>query len=516
MLISHFKKLIFLLPAVLILSFQPGTGDPVIKEWESKFIKQENDGSLKYTPDEKGNIIPDFSRVGFYGGDQSIPEVPVVKTVSPTGTDNDETAIQAAIDEVSKRTMDKNGFRGTILLKRGVYKIPGSIRIAASGIVLRGEGDGAGDTRLLATAKKQVDLISVSGQGNISEIKGSRVKITDAYVPTGAFSFQVADASSFGKGDKIILFRPGSDQWIRDLKMDQIEAREGTKQWQPKEYDLSFERVITKIERNKIFIDNPVMMPMETKYGGAEIYKYNFEGRIRHVGIERLYCESEFETDTSENHGWDAISFNKIEHSWIRHVTAKYFGYSCVNLGSQAKNISVLNSNCFEHKSVITGGRRYSFNNDGQLNLFINCHATDGRHDFVTGARVCGPNAFVHCSAKRTHADIGPHHRWAVGTLFDNITTVGEINIQDRGNWGSGHGWAGVTQVVWNCTVKRAAIQNPWASGKNYCIGLKGEKFEGRFKGRPDAEWEGQNKEGLKPVSLYEAQLKARRVNQGK
>jgi hypothetical protein len=97
-----------------------------------------------------------------------------------------------------------------------------------------------------------------------------------------------------------------------------------------------------------------------------------------------------------------------------------------------------------------------------------------------------------------------------MGTLYDNITTDGEINVQDRGNWGSGHGWAGVTQIIWNCTVKRAAIQSPWASGLNYCIGLKGEKYEGRFKGRPDAVWEGQNKDGLQPASLYMAQLKAR------
>jgi hypothetical protein len=65
--------------------------------------------------------------------------------------------------------------------------------------------------------------------------------------------------------------------------------------------------------------------------------------------------------------------------------------------------------------------------------------------------------------------------------------------------------------VVWNCTVKRAAIQNPWASGKNYCIGLKGNKYQGRLPGRPDAEWEGQNEKGLQPESLYLAQMKARK-----
>lgn len=499
-------KMVCLLLLVANFSFQVPS-----PTWESKFIKVNKDGSLKYTPDDKGNIIPDFSRVGYYSGDKAIPNIPVVKTIEPAANGTSEEVIKAAIEEVSKKPPGKDGFRGAILLKKGTYKIPEDIRIEASGIVLRGEGDDINGTRIVALSKKQVSLINVSGKGNIMEIKGTRVKVTDEYVPVGTFSFTVSSASNFTKGDKIIVFRPGTDQWIQDLKMDKIEERNGTKQWQAKEYDLQFERVITKIEGNKVFIDNPIVMAMETKYGGAEIYKYSFEGRISHVGIENLYCESEFEKDTSENHAWNAISFNKIEQGWIRNVTAKYFGFSCVNLGGDAKNISVLNSNCFDHKSVITGSRRYSFNNNGQLNLFMNCQTSDGRHDYVTGARVCGPNVFYNCTSKTTHADIGPHHRWSAGTLYDNIVTDGDINVQDRGNWGSGHGWAGVTQVIWNCTVKRAAIQNPWAGGVNYCIGLKGEKYSGRLNGRPDAEWEGQNQEGLQPASLYVAQLKARK-----
>jgi len=500
-----FQRAIFILSAITILSFQPS-----IALWESKFIKVNKDGSLKYIPDEKGNIIPDFSRVGYYAGDKTIPDVAVVKTIEPAASGTSEAIIQSAIDEVSKKPLDKNGFRGTILLKKGTYKIPEEIRIASSGIVLRGEGDNSNGTRLVAMSKKQVSLINVSGKGSITEIKNTRVKITDEYVPVGSFSFTVSSVSGFSKGDKIIVFRPGTEQWIKDLKMDQIEERDGTKQWQAKEYDLQFERIITKIEGNKVFIDNPIVLAMEPKYGGGEIYKYSFDGRISHVGIENLYCESEFESDTAENHAWNAITFNRIEQGWIRNVTAKYFGFSCVNLENLAKNISVLNSNCYDHKSIITGSRRYSFCNNGQLNLFMNCKATDGRHDYVTGARTNGPNVFYNCTAAKTHADIGPHHRWSSGTLYDNITTDGEINVQDRGNWGSGHGWAGVTQVVWNCTVKRAAIQSPWASGKNYCIGLKGEKYDGRLPGRPDAEWEGQNKDGLQPVSLYMSQLKAR------
>jgi hypothetical protein len=278
-------------------------------------------------------------------------------------------------------------------------------------------------------------LIAVSGSGKEEADESSRVKITDAYVPVGSFSFTVQSTAKFKTGDNVIVYRTANDQWVKDLKMDQIVAREGTKQWQPKEYNISFERVITKIEGNKVFIDQPIVMAMEEKYGGAELYKYNFNGRINHVGIENLYCESEYANDTAENHGWHAVLFDKIENGWIRNITSKYFGYSCVNLDYNAKYISVLDCHSLDPKSQITGGRRYSFNNDGQMNFFVNCTATEGRHDYVTGARVRGPNVFYNCSATNTHADIGPHHRWAMGTLYDNITTDGEINVQDRGNW---------------------------------------------------------------------------------
>jgi len=497
----------FLAAVSIILSFRS------VHEYflESKYIKVNKNGSLTYVPDNKGNIIPDFSRVGYYGGDKQIPDIPVVKTIYPAVDGSSEQIIQSAINEISRLPLNKNGFRGTILLKKGVYKIPGTISIEASGIVLRGEGGTNEGTKLLSTAKKQLSLVSISGSGNIKEIPATKIKIINEYVPVGTHSFSVASAKNFKKADKIIIYRPGTLSWIKDLKMDQIEERVGTKQWQPGEYNIQFERVITKVEGNKIFIDNPIVMAMETKYGGGEIFKYNFPGRISNTGIENIYFESEFESDTAENHAWVAIEFNKVENGWVRNVTSRYFGNSCVSLDNLAKNISVLNSNCFDAKSVITGSRRYSFSNNGQLNLFMNCNTTEGRHDYVTGARTCGPNVFVNCTSKNTHADIGPHHRWSMGTLYDNITTDGEINVQDRGNWGSGHGWAGVTQVIWNCSVKRAAVQNPWVSGKNYCIGLRGEKYEGRLKGRPDGDWEGLNETGILPSSLYLAQLKARR-----
>ncbi|MXV14925.1 hypothetical protein [Hufsiella ginkgonis] len=495
-----------LLPVLVFSAFrleEPG--------WQSRYVKISKDGALTYVPDEKGNIIPDFSRVGYHQGDQPIPDVPVVKTISPAASGDSRQMIQDAINEVARRTPDAKGFRGAILLKKGTYLIPGTITVNAGGIVLRGEGDTPQGTRLVAAGKGQRTLLTITGSGTLTEVRGSRVKITDPFVPVGAFSFNVTSAAGFKAGDPVVLFRPGTENWIHDLKMDQIDAREGTKQWQPGEYDLKYERVITKITGNKIFLDNPVVMEMETKYGGGELCKYTFAGRSAECGVENLYFESAYAGDIDEDHGWTAVQFSKTENGWARNITSRYFGNSCVSIGGTAKYITVTDSKCLDAKSVITGSRRYSFNVDGQLNLVMNCQATEGRHDYVTGARVTGPNVFYNCTAKNTHADIGPHHRWATGTLFDNIVTDGEINVQDRGKMGSGHGWSGANQVMWNCTVASAAVQDPWVSARNYSIGTQGKIAPGAIPDRNKATWEGQNKKGLTPKSLYMAQLMARK-----
>jgi hypothetical protein len=474
--------------------------------WQSVHITPTGN-KLQYHPDSLGNIIPDFSGVGYMRGMSAIPQVPVVKTIMASGSD-DGKIIQQAIDQVASMPAGKNGFRGAILLKKGTYYVEGTIHVNVPGMVLRGEG---GETILVARGNVKHTLLAVTGTGSPTEIAGTRKKIKDTYVPTGAKSFQLHNVEGLKVGDRIMVLRPGTAKWISDLQMDKILPKEDTKQWTPKEYDLKFERIITKISGNKIFLDNPVVMALDRNYGGGEIYRYTFDGRISNCGIENIYLRSEYESDTAENHGWDAVSFNRVENGWVRNVTAQFFGYSCVNLGNFSKWITVDYCTSLDPKSIITGGRRYSFNNDGQMNLVMNCHASGGRHDYVTGAQVCGPNVFYNCTAEKTHADIGPHHRWAVGTLYDNIVTDGEINVQDRGNWGTGHGWAGATQVIWNCTALRAAIQDPWVSAKNYCIGLQAIPYDGRLKGRRATIWEGRNKKGLVPGSLFLAQLKDRK-----
>lgn len=374
---------------------------------------------------------------------------------------------------------------------------------------MRGEGDAEGETLLRATGKQQRSLLKISGDGNYVEDQAKGHVVQSIYIPVGSKYVVVDDGRDFQKGASVLLSYELNAAWIKAVKMDQIIAREGTKQWTTKEYKLKFERVIAAISGDTLFLDNPVVMAIDPQFGKVSVVPFKFPGRIQEVGVENLRFESEFANETDENHGWIAVELDKVENAWVRNITARYFGYAAVSLGAFAKQTSVINSKCLDPKSQITGGRRYSFNNNGQLNLFTQLYTTEGRHDYVTGARTLGPNVFSLSTATNTHADIGPHHRWAVGTLYDQITTDGEINVQDRGNWGSGHGWAGVTQVLWNCKVRGATVQRPWASGQNFAIGVRGEKIPGRFKDRPMGFWENQNKK-MRIESLYEQQLNDR------
>src|SRR5262249_15033263 len=146
------------------------------------------DGKLEYRPDAQGNRIPDFSYAGYRGGGVRLPDVPVAMRVSPVDGDDGAT-IQAAIDEVSKLTPDADGVRGAVLLTKGTYEIGGSVSIKASGVVLRGEGQGPDGTVIKATGTGQRNVINIAGVGNRTEVAGTRKAMTDSYVPVGTRSF---------------------------------------------------------------------------------------------------------------------------------------------------------------------------------------------------------------------------------------------------------------------------------------------------------------------------------------
>lgn len=479
----------------------------------SSYVFPAWDGNLLYQPDGEADRIPDFANVGYGSGIYALPgtpggvTVPTRVTLDPTA--GDQTArIQAAINQVQQMPLDANGFRGAVRLNAGEYPISGQLRITASGVVLRGIGWGMDNgTRLRATGTSQRSLIQVAGSGSRQRVGAVR-NIVDKVVPVGARSFRLDNVSGLAIGDTVRVTRPSTANWIQDIYMDRLAMP-----WQPGSKNLFWDRVITRIEGNWVTLDAPLTNSLEQRYGGGTLYEYTWPGRLENVGIENMLGRSDYGSSTDENHSWRFIEMDSVQNAWVRHVRGFSFAYAVVDLKDNAKWVTVQDVHMIDPVSVITGGRRYSFNVDGELNLVRDSSARRGRHDFVNGAQTAGPNVFVDSRADLAYSDTGPHHRWSAGTLFDNLTVSGhQINVQNRGNSGTGHGWAGANMVIWNSTASGGYIvQNP-PTAQNWLIGSTGpiRTGSGYVGPRPTPTTPDSHGVRVEPRSLYHAQLQER------
>lgn len=489
---------------------------------ESQWVQTGVTGRLIYVPDAEGDHILDFSNVGYQGrGADLIPNnVPTVATISPISGD-DTASIQAAINQVAAMPLGPDGYRGAVLLQAGTYDIDSQLEIRASGIVLRGEGRGTGDTVLHGrnplsggTNPNQRPLIRVYGNGSRSNI-GSTRNMIDKVVPAGARSFRVDSTSGFSVGDTVRIERPSTQSWIDAVGMDN--PPDGDPPWEPGTMNIRYDRVITRIEGDRIFVDAPLVNSFDVQFGGGTVREYSWSGAIENIGIENLRGDTDFTSATDEDHAWEFISIgesqtnNRAQNVWVRNIAAAHFGDSAVVANPGSKWVAVDDAVSVTPVSQIAGERRYTYDLSGELGFVTNSQADEGRHDFVNNStRPPGPNVFHNSISTNANNDSGPHQRWATGTLFDNITVQGDgINARNRGSLGTSHGWSGANMVVWNSTADSFIIQNP-PTAQNWLVGSTGTIVEDTtFGPQPSGNYDAHST----PVatggttSLYEAQF---------
>jgi len=482
----------------------------IINAQTSQLLGFDTNGKLTYVADAKGNKIPDYSYVGYHHSEKAIPMVPIIKTINAIQGDN-LIHIQNAIDELENLQPDNNGFRGALLLKAGRYEVNGILKIKKSGIVLRGEGKG---TILIATQKVKSDFIIFEGSANPEKLKTSRKKILDSYVPVGTQSVTVENGHSFQKGDAIMIERKPNQDWIKMLGMDNLSKGDPKiKNWTTSQYTVSYRRKVLNVVGNKIYFDAPIVDLIDPTYAEGFVYKYSWEGKMEEVGIENIQLDSYYASEEDENHSWNAVTFKNVENGWATKVYANYFTYSCISIEKSSMKITVDSCEMRNHKGIVTGGRMYSFNVLGEQNLVKNCISEKGRHDYVTGATVAGPNVFYKSKAINSQSTTGPHHRWSTGLLFDTIEIEGnKIGVENRMESGSGHGWAGATCMLWNCKANEIIIQDPPGDHTNWAIGCVGKHVDKGCCNNPAQPFgyiESKDK-NVKPESLFEKQLSDR------
>lgn len=464
-----------------------------------------DDGKLHYTPDSLGNRVVDFSYAGYEAGNKGIPNADV-KVIVPAKAEDATLRIQSAIDYVSSLPADRNGIRGAVLLERGQHVIHGSLSIEKSGVVIRGNGAVNDKTTLVGAGLSRETIIRISGRNDLEKEKP--VEVTDEYVTVNALTFNIASASGLKVGDRIQIQRPSTKEWIRLLGMEEFGGETGWLGWKPGQRDIIWDRTITAISGNRITIDAPLTTALERKYGGGFITKYNWAGRIGHVGVENLFIKSTFDSTNSkdEEHRWMGVTLENVENAWVRQVHFKGLAGSAVALFETASKITVEDCKSLMPVSEIAGQRRNTFYTQGQLTLFQRCYAENGFHDFTTGYRAAGPNVFVQCESAQPFGFSGAADSWASGVLFDNVNVDGQaLSFKNRGQDGQGAGWTAANSVMWQCSASRVENFSP-PGATNFAFGIWAE-FAG------DGFWENVN-EHIKPRSLYVSQLAERMGNE--
>ncbi len=459
-------------------------------------------GHLVYDPDAQGNRVPDFSHCGYAGGNQPIPDAPARVVVAPV--DGDETArIQKAIDYVAGLAPDADGIRGAVLLLRGRHEVFGGLHMTNSGVVLRGQGMGTNGTVLVAAGLDRRTLIRIVGRNDLTAQTNAGWQIADDYVPVGATGFRVADASRLKAGSLIRIIRPSTKEWIEQLGMTDFGGGIGDWRlvWHAGSYDLAWDRVLQKVDGNRVTIDAPITTAIESKFGGGRVETCSWPGRISQIGVENLRLESAFDPGNprDENHSWMAITMENAENIWVRQVTFEHFAGSAVAIYESCKWVTVEDCLSLAPVSETGGWRRDTFFTMGQLTLFLRCWAEHGNHDFAAGFCAAGPNAFVQCEAALPFGDSGPIASWASGVLYDNVRIDGNgLSLANRHSAGEGAGWSAANSVLWQCDASDISCENP-PGAQNWAFGSWGE-FEG------DGIWRGSNNH-VRPESLFVAQV---------
>jgi len=527
------KKFFLYLGIVVIVNLN------ALQGWQTEIVYYGEDSSLVYVSDAEGNRIPDFSYAGYKGGLKAIPDVPVVKTLSPVEGDN-TTRILSALSEIYYTFEEENGFHGALLLEAGTYEIKGKIMLKYSGVVLRGVGNGDDpetNTILWATGNSPAErTVIIAGGGSTSRwrdaVSGTQTDITSDTVFVGEREFEVADASAYEIGDNIIIYHPCTDAWLSTIEYGGTHSGEGDAEpgvdipWEVGSQPLVFNRYITNIEGNQITVDAPLFNTLIKNLSQSYIYKYSRSNLKTNIGIENLRIDIETAGGTDENHAENAIDLYQIEDAWVRNCTMLHFTMSGIRTHT-ASRITVENCNALDPVSIIEGGKRYNFNvyTASQQILFRNCHATNGRHHYVSnGTSWTSGCVFLDCTSSGAYTSSEGHRRWSMGLLYDNLIELDGprpglnprlLGLYNRGYYGTSHGWAIAHSVAWNCDVADGdlIVQKP-PTAQNYAIGCSGANITGQKPpasfDEPEGYIEGSNSSGLYPRSLYIAQLEER------
>jgi hypothetical protein len=409
-----------------------------------------------------GSPVPiDFSYAG-YGAGASIPTIPAVLRVAPSGGD-DTDLLQQALDRVSTMPLRADGFRGALLLTPGRFHVQGQLHLRVSGVVLRGA-----DPQKTAIIAEGIDRRSLIQVGASKDPVLDKAHIVTEDAPADVLGLTVDNVEDLLAGDHVVVRRPSTEAWISAMSMSGLPGTFANQRldWKPGSHDLVWDRVITSIDaaNHRITLDAPITTALEKQYGGGTLAKVVDQAAPHHIGIENLTLESAFSSTQpkDEDHSWIAVQLDHVEDSWVRHMTARHFVSSAVRVNWRGRRITVEDCRSEAPVSEEGGYRRQAFLVDGQQVLAHRCWSEAGMNDFASGILAGGPNVFLDCEAKNSLGASGAFEGWSSGVLYERVRVPSaRLQLLLDFSRAQGAGWTAANSVLWNSTAQTVDAIGP-------------------------------------------------------
>ncbi|HEX7316360.1 MAG TPA: DUF6298 domain-containing protein [Pyrinomonadaceae bacterium] len=412
---------------------------------------------------EDERILIDFSHAGYGSGGVARPEVPAALRVRPTGGD-DTALIQAALERVASSPADARGWRGAVLLDGGTFRVARQLRLRASGVVLRGRDVKL--TTVVATGRSRRALIEVGGEE--APTVGASLRVVDEKVPAGALTLTLESVEGLAPGDRVVVRRPSTKEWIEALGMNRAEGAFADQRlhWTPGSRDLVWDRTVASVDAGskRVTLDAPITTALERRYGGGTLAKVTANEPVRQVGIEDLTLVSEFDRSNpkDEEHAWIGVKLDNVEDAWVHNVTARHFAGSAVRVGPRGRRVTVDRCRYEAPVSEVGGYRRQGFFVEGQQVLVRSCRSESGTNDFAVGFTAAGPNVFLDCESKNSLGPSGSFESWASGVLYERVRINGAaLRVTKDMARSQGDGWTAANSVVWNCEAQQIETWGP-------------------------------------------------------
>ncbi|MGA8088343.1 MAG: hypothetical protein WCA10_13630 [Terracidiphilus sp.] len=270
--------------------------------------------------------------------------------------------------------------------------------------------------------------------------------------------------------------KPVTKQWTHFMGMDQL-FRDGKPEvWV--QNDIRVRRRVASVTRNILRLDVPLTDTFDARlYPGqqAEVTRVEVTGQIAQVGVEDLRVVSPARAiNYRQDPEFDGIAMDNIVDSWLRSLAFEDTTNS-VRIDQGAERLTVVNVDVRQHKGVTSSAKPFDFRINGAQILLDRCTGQGNKVWYVaTQSRSEGPVVVLHCRFTGD-GEIEGHQRWSTGLLVDGCAIPnGKINLRNRGEMGSGHGWAVGWSVLWNNRAKSFVVQNP-PGALNWSIGDVGK-----------------------------------------